>query len=61
VRWLNSFRRGDGARHIWWDGGYGTSWFTHPARGRIGILLTQTSNVLWNGTTQEFAQLALRA
>jgi CubicO group peptidase (beta-lactamase class C family) len=44
-----------------WDGGYRTSWFTHPARGRIGILLTQTSNVLWNGTTQEFSQLALRA
>lgn len=44
-----------------WDGGYGTSWFTDPARGRIGILLTQTSNVLWNGTTQEFARLALHA
>jgi CubicO group peptidase (beta-lactamase class C family) len=44
-----------------WDGGYGTSWFTHPAQCRIGILLTQTSNVLWNGTTQEFARLALHA
>jgi CubicO group peptidase (beta-lactamase class C family) len=44
-----------------WDGGYGTSWFTHPAQGRIGVLLTQTSNVLWNGTTQEFARLVLQA
>jgi CubicO group peptidase (beta-lactamase class C family) len=44
-----------------WAGGYGTVWCTDPALGRTGILLTQTSNVLWNGTTQEFARLALRA
>jgi len=44
-----------------WAGGYGTCWFTHPAQGRIGILLTQTSNVLWNGTTQEFARAVLQA
>jgi CubicO group peptidase (beta-lactamase class C family) len=24
-----------------WDGGYGTSWRTDPARGLVGVLLTQ--------------------
>jgi CubicO group peptidase (beta-lactamase class C family) len=44
-----------------WDGGYGTSWFNDPARGRVGILLSQNSDVLFNGTISEFARLALRA
>jgi CubicO group peptidase (beta-lactamase class C family) len=26
-----------------WDGGLGTSWYTHPQRGTIGILMTQRS------------------
>lgn len=44
-----------------WAGGYGTLWFNDPVRGRIGILLTQTSNVLFDGTLTEFARLALQA
>jgi len=42
-----------------WDGGYGTSWRNDPATGRIAILLTQVSDVLFNGTTDEFTRLAL--
>jgi CubicO group peptidase (beta-lactamase class C family) len=44
-----------------WDGGYGTFWRNDPATGRIGILLTQVSDVLFNGTADEFARLALTA
>jgi CubicO group peptidase (beta-lactamase class C family) len=43
-----------------WDGGFGTSWFNDPATGRIGVLLTQVSDVLWNGTVDEFARHVLR-
>lgn len=42
-----------------WDGGYGTSWRNDPTTGRIAILLTQVSDVLFNGTTNEFAGRAL--
>ena len=42
-----------------WDGGYGTFWRYDPETGRIGILLTQVSDVLFNGTMDEFARLAL--
>ncbi|MGZ4794299.1 MAG: hypothetical protein ACXVJ7_05850 [Acidimicrobiia bacterium] len=28
-----------------WDGGYGTSWANDPARGLVGILLT---NEMWS-------------
>jgi CubicO group peptidase (beta-lactamase class C family) len=38
-----------------WDGGYGTSWRNDPTTGRIAILLTQVSDVLFNGTADEFA------
>jgi CubicO group peptidase (beta-lactamase class C family) len=44
-----------------WDGGYGTSWFNDPSTGRIGILLTQCSDVLFNGTIREFARLTIAA
>jgi CubicO group peptidase (beta-lactamase class C family) len=44
-----------------WEGGYGTSWFNDPATGRIAILLTQVSDVLFNGTLTEFGRLALAA
>ena len=44
-----------------WEGGYGTSWFNDPATGRIAILLTQVSDVLFNGTLTEFGRLALTA
>ncbi len=44
-----------------WEGGYGTSWFNDPASGRIVILLTQVSDVLFDGTLTEFGRLALAA
>ncbi len=37
-----------------WSGGYGTSWFNDPHRGVVAMLFTQTSDVLWNGTLDEF-------
>ncbi|GGM49871.1 serine hydrolase domain-containing protein [Dactylosporangium sucinum] len=43
-----------------WDGGYGTSWCNDPATGRVCVLLTQVSDILWNGTATAFARLALR-
>ena len=41
-----------------WNGGYGTYWFTDPSRSLIAIAMTQTSDVLFNGTMAEFAKLA---
>lgn len=41
-----------------WSGGYGTSWFNDPAEDLAAILLTQVSDVLWNGTVDEFQRLA---
>jgi CubicO group peptidase (beta-lactamase class C family) len=43
-----------------WSGGYGTSWCNDPATGRTLVILSQVSDVLWNGTLTEFNQLALR-
>ncbi|MET7397946.1 serine hydrolase domain-containing protein [Dactylosporangium sp. NPDC005572] len=43
-----------------WDGGYGTSWCNDPATGRVCVLLTQVSDIFWNGTMPEFLHLALR-
>jgi CubicO group peptidase (beta-lactamase class C family) len=40
-----------------WSGGYGTSWFNDPHLGVVAMLFTQTSDVLWNGTLDEFEQL----
>jgi CubicO group peptidase (beta-lactamase class C family) len=40
-----------------WSGGYGTTWFNDPHRRIVAILLTQTSDVLWNGTLAEFERL----
>jgi CubicO group peptidase (beta-lactamase class C family) len=40
-----------------WAGGYGTTWFNDPHRGVVAILLTQTSDVMWNGTLAEFDKL----
>ncbi|WP_238013214.1 serine hydrolase domain-containing protein [Dactylosporangium sp. AC04546] len=42
-----------------WDGGYGTSWCNDPATGRVFVLLTQVSDILWNGTMPELTRLAL--
>jgi CubicO group peptidase (beta-lactamase class C family) len=44
-----------------WEGGSGTSWFNDPASGVTAILLTQTSDVLFNGTLNEFGRLAINA
>ena len=44
-----------------WSGGYGTSWFNDPTRSVVAIAMSQTSDVLFNGTMTEFARLAIRA
>jgi CubicO group peptidase (beta-lactamase class C family) len=41
-----------------WSGGYGTSWFTDPSTGLIFIILSQVSDLLWNGSLTEFGRLA---
>jgi CubicO group peptidase (beta-lactamase class C family) len=40
-----------------WSGGYGTTWFNDPHLGIVAMLLTQTSDVMWNGTINEFDTL----
>jgi len=44
-----------------WNGGYGTYWFNHPARNLVAIAMSQTSDVLFNGTMTEFGKLAMTA
>lgn len=44
-----------------WNGGYGTFWFNDPTRGLIAIAMTQVSDILFNGTTTEFAKLAIES
>jgi CubicO group peptidase (beta-lactamase class C family) len=41
-----------------WSGGYGTDWFTDPAEGLTVILLSQVTDLLWNGALPEFSKLA---
>ena len=41
-----------------WAGGYGTDWFTDPREGLIFIVLSQVSDLLWNGALPEFSKLA---
>ena len=41
-----------------WAGGYGTAWFNDPHRDLVAIVLTQTSDFLWNGGAAEFSTLA---
>jgi CubicO group peptidase (beta-lactamase class C family) len=41
-----------------WEGGYGTSWFNDPNRSLIAIAMTQTSDFLFNGGSDEFGRLA---
>ncbi|WP_326999933.1 beta-lactamase family protein [Dactylosporangium sp. NBC_01737] len=43
-----------------WDGGYGTTWSNSPATGTVRVLLTQVSDVLFDGTLEEFTRLAVR-
>jgi CubicO group peptidase (beta-lactamase class C family) len=40
-----------------WAGGYGTTWFNDPYTGTIAMAMTQVSDVLWNGTLDEFDKL----
>jgi CubicO group peptidase (beta-lactamase class C family) len=40
-----------------WSGGYGTNWFNDPHLGVVAMLLSQTSDVMWNGSVAEFAKL----
>jgi CubicO group peptidase (beta-lactamase class C family) len=40
-----------------WSGGFGTVWFNDPHAGLVAMLFTQTSDVLWNGTLEEFEKL----
>ncbi|MEU4238164.1 serine hydrolase domain-containing protein [Actinoplanes sp. NPDC026619] len=44
-----------------WSGGYGTDWFNDPAEGLTVILLSQVTDLLWNGALQEFSRLAYAA
>jgi len=44
-----------------WNGGYGTLWFNDPSRDLIAIAMTQVSDILFNGTTTEFAKLAMNS
>ncbi|GAB2573996.1 serine hydrolase [Paractinoplanes abujensis] len=44
-----------------WAGGYGTDWFTDPHEGLIFIVLSQVSDLLWNGALTEFGRLAYGA
>jgi CubicO group peptidase (beta-lactamase class C family) len=44
-----------------WSGGYGTFWFNDPTGGLVAIAMTQTSDVLFNGTMTEFARLAMNS
>src|SRR6266478_3137317 len=41
-----------------WDGGYGTTWFNDPSQGLVAIVMTQTSDFLFNGGLAEFKKLA---
>jgi CubicO group peptidase (beta-lactamase class C family) len=42
-----------------WAGGYGTVWFNDPNRNLVAILMTQTVDVMFNGTLTEFSKLAV--
>ena len=44
-----------------WSGGYGTTWFNDPNRGRVAIALTQVSSFLFAGASTEFERLAAQA
>ena len=44
-----------------WNGGYGTHWFNDPSRKGVAIAMTQVSDVLFNGTMTEFAELVARS
>jgi CubicO group peptidase (beta-lactamase class C family) len=37
-----------------WDGGFGSSWFTDPNRNVISIVMTQSSDFLFNGALEHY-------
>jgi CubicO group peptidase (beta-lactamase class C family) len=37
-----------------WDGGFGTSWINDPARNLVAIVMTQSSDFLFNGALDRF-------
>ncbi|WP_250027473.1 serine hydrolase domain-containing protein [Paractinoplanes maris] len=41
-----------------WAGGFGTDWFNDPREGLIFIVLSQVSDLLWNGALPELSKLA---
>ena len=41
-----------------WSGGFGTTWFNDPHEGLTLIVLSQVSDLLWNGALTEFGKLA---
>jgi CubicO group peptidase (beta-lactamase class C family) len=43
-----------------WAGGYGTAWFNDPRERLVSIVLSQVSDLLWNGALTEFNRLAYR-
>jgi CubicO group peptidase (beta-lactamase class C family) len=49
---------GDDAGAYGWAGGYGTDWFNDPNRDLTGIVLSQTTDFLFNGGMAEFRHLA---
>jgi CubicO group peptidase (beta-lactamase class C family) len=44
-----------------WNGGYGTFWFNDPSRDLVAIAMSQVSDIIFNGTTTEFAKLAINS
>jgi CubicO group peptidase (beta-lactamase class C family) len=44
-----------------WSGGFGTNWFNLPGRDLVAVLMTQTVDVMFNGTVGEFVALAADA
>ena len=44
-----------------WDGGFGSSWFTDPNRKVISIVMTQGSNVLFNGALPAYRSAVYKA
>jgi CubicO group peptidase (beta-lactamase class C family) len=37
-----------------WDGGFGASWFTDPNRNLVSIVMTQSSDFLFNGALERY-------
>lgn len=37
-----------------WDGGFGASWFTDPNRNLVSIVMTQSSDFLFDGALERY-------